>query len=400
MVFTIKRPASKRFFQLSFEGFRPQGKNKFEQFMNIWAEFFRSLLEYIWDKFIDLMYFLGTILVFVIRLPFVAKAFIVKKLIWSRGKLGRPLAFVTVVAVSLGVFTIGEVLSSYDFISSQQVKADYLATSSDIIPKKEMAVTTVPEERRHTEPFSYFVEAGDTLFSIGNKFKISTDAIKYVNNLSDSSILKIGQEIIIPPVAGLIHTVERGDTLSTIATKYDVPAQAIADFNYLLDTSSLALGTELVIPGGKVPKVVPVVAVYSGAPSTGSASSPDADRGFCAWPSTVRIITQYYSWYHNGVDIAKPHSMGMPPLLSCTSGTVVRAGWDPFGLGLHVRIDHGGGYETVYGHMSRIDVSYGQKVSRGEVIGLMGNTGRSTGPHVHFMVKYNGVAQNPLNFTQ
>jgi murein DD-endopeptidase MepM/ murein hydrolase activator NlpD len=82
------------------------------------------------------------------------------------------------------------------------------------------------------------------------------------------------------------------------------------------------------------------------------------------------------------------------------SGVVIRAGWDPWGLGLHVRIDHGNGYITIYGHMSRLDVSYGQEVDRGQIIGIMGSTGNSTGPHVHFMVEYNGVAQNPLNFTQ
>ncbi|HBT66376.1 TPA: hypothetical protein DEA81_01460, partial [candidate division WWE3 bacterium] len=123
MVFTIKRPASKRFFQLSFEGFRPQGRNKFEQFVNIWVEFFRSILEYMWDKIVDLLYMIGALVYFLFQLPSFAKSFIVKKLIWSRGKLGRPLAFVTVVTASLGVFMIGEVKSSYDFIASPQVKA-------------------------------------------------------------------------------------------------------------------------------------------------------------------------------------------------------------------------------------------------------------------------------------
>src|SRR3990172_13176455 len=213
MVFTIKRPASKRFFQLSFEGFRPQGRNKFEQFVNIWVEFFRSILEYMWDKIVDLLYMIGGLVYFLFQLPSFAKSFIVKKLIWSRGKLGRPLAFVTVVTASLGVFMIGEVLSSYDFIASPQVKADYIATSSDIIPKREMAVTTLPEERKRTEALVYKIEPGDTLYSIGEKFKISADALKYVNNLSDNSILKIGQDITVPPVAGLVHTVARGELL-------------------------------------------------------------------------------------------------------------------------------------------------------------------------------------------
>jgi len=132
-------------------------------------------------------------------------------------------------------------------------------------------------------------------------------------------------------------------------------------------------------------------------PSSGGQASPS--KSFCVWPTTVRIITQYFAWYHNGLDIATPWGGGMPPIFACTGGKVVRAGWDPYGLGLHVRIDHGNGYSSIYGHMSRIDVGYGQNVGRGQVIGLMGNTGRSTGPHVHFILNFNGVAQNPLNYT-
>jgi murein DD-endopeptidase MepM/ murein hydrolase activator NlpD len=88
----------------------------------------------------------------------------------------------------------------------------------------------------------------------------------------------------------------------------------------------------------------------------------------------------------------------MPPVFACAGGTVTRAGWDPVGLGLVVHINHGNGYETAYGHLSKIYVGYGAKVARGQSIGVMGNTGRSTGPHVHFIVKYNGVPQNPLNY--
>ena len=88
----------------------------------------------------------------------------------------------------------------------------------------------------------------------------------------------------------------------------------------------------------------------------------------------------------------------MPPLYSCSGGTVIRAGWDPWGLGLHVRIQHANGYVTMYGHMSRLDVGVGDTVKKGQVIGLMGNTGRSTGPHVHFIISYKGVPRNPLDY--
>ena len=399
-LFTIKKSLSKRFFQLSFEGFRPRGDNPAEQFINSWKEFLKTLFLYLVRKFGLLISLTFRIFVILIHIPKRLKVFISTKLIWSRGKLAKPIVTGVVMAVAFLVFSLGEIFSSSTLVIDQPVNADYLITTNDIIPKKEMAVTTLPEARKRSEPFIYKVESGDTLYSIGEKFKISVDALEYTNGLTDNSILGVGQEINVPPAAGLVHKIESGDTLTSIALKYDVPIQAIADFNYLLDTTHLALGTELVIPGGKVPKYVPPVYVEQPGPlSTGPAGQAGPNKSLCVWPTTVRFITQYLSWYHNGLDIATPAG-AMPPILSCMGGTVIRAGWDPWGLGLHVRIDHGNGYETVYGHMSRLDVSYGQKVKRGQIIGLMGNTGNSTGAHVHFMVKYNGVPQNPLNFTQ
>jgi murein DD-endopeptidase MepM/ murein hydrolase activator NlpD len=400
-LFTIKKATSKRFFQLSFEGFRPHGNNAIEQFFNSCSEFLKTLLIYLLKKIGFLAFLISRILVIIFHIPNRIKVLLITKLIWSRGKLAKPIVTTIIMLAAFSVFSLGEIFSSSTLIVNQPVSADYLVSTNDIIPKKEIALTTLPDARKRSESFVYNVEPGDTLFSIGEKFKISTDALKYVNGLTDTSILRIGQEVIVPPTAGLVHKVESGDTLTSIAEKYEVPVQAIADFNYLLDTSRLALGTELVIPGGKVPKYVPpVVIMDTGFSSLGSAGQASPNKSLCVWPTTMRYISQYFSWYHNGVDIASPTGSSMPPLLSCMSGVVVRAGWDPWGLGLHVRIDHGNGYETVYGHMSRIDVSYGESVKRGEVIGLMGSTGRSTGPHVHFMVKYNGAPQDPFKFTQ
>jgi len=393
MLFTLKHPKSKRHYQLRFKGFSP---NK-----NLIKAFFNALGKYIVIKVRNL----GRLVVkgagFFKDFPVTVKDFLVKKLIWSRGRLGRPIANLAVMGIAFVVFTFGEVLNSTRFVSGGEVSPDYLTYTSDIIPNVNTATTLVPESRKRAESFDYTVTQGDTLSSIGEKFKISTDALKYVNSLTDNSILSIGQTITIPPVSGLIHTIEEGDTIESIAEKYDVAPQAVADFNYILDTSKLAVGDELVIPGAKVPE--PVIPI---APSIPTITSPGGNlppatpsQGFCVWPTSTRIITQYFSWYHNGLDISKPSTMPNPPIYACRDGVVVRAGWDPFGLGLHVRIDHGNGYETVYGHMSSIYVSYGQSVSRGQAIGLMGTTGRSTGPHVHFMVKYGGVAQNPLNYT-
>ncbi len=384
--------------QLHLQGFRPSWQEKLKTLILPLIGFFHALTKYLFKKLKSLGR--GIISIFVFSRDFVveAKAFITKKLIWSRGRLGRPIANMIVFGVAFMVFIFGELLSNTSFVNSQEISADYLSNVTDVIPNRNVATTLVPEERKQTEPFVYTVAEGDTLSDIGSRFKISVDALKYVNGLTDSSILTIGDTLTIPPVSGLIHTVARNDTLESIADKYSVASQAIADFNYILDTSSLAVGTELVIPDATVPTpVVPITPVFTpSAPST-PINVQNLGDGFI-WPTTTRIITQYFSWYHNGLDIAVPWSWGMPPLFASSSGTVTRAGWDPYGLGFHVRIDHGNGYETVYGHMSRIDVGYGQKVSKGQTVGLMGNTGRSTGPHVHFIIYANGVAQNPLNF--
>ena len=390
---------SSKYSQLKFEGFSVGGRTGFHKALNLIKNFFKALLHYILVKIGQIFCSIGNTFLWVKKTAHFLKDLLISKLIWPRGRLGRPIATSVVMLGAFLVFTFGEIFSSTRLVSSQELHPDFLASSTDIIPQTNIVLASIPEDRKGTEAFSYTVQGGDTLSSIGSKFRISVDALKYINGLSDSSVLQVGDSLTIPPVTGLIHKVASGDTLSSIGSKYDVAPQAIADFNYILDTSKLAIGTELVIPEGKVPQqvvpvVVPVITPSMGTP--GLAAQPSSN--FCVWPSSVRIITQYFTWYHNGVDIASPAGTAMPPLYACTSGVVTRSGWDPFGLGLHVRIDHGNGYETVYGHMSRIDVGYGERVSRGQVIGLMGNTGRSTGPHVHFMVIYGGVSQNPLGY--
>jgi len=319
MLFTLKHPKSKRFYQLRFKGFSP---NK-----GIFNAFVQALAKYFLKKIRDLVMLISRTALLSRKLPDNIKDYLVKKLIWSRGRLGRPIANLAVMAIAFIVFTFGEVLNSTRFVSGGEINPDYLTNTSDIIPNVQTATTLVPESRKRAESFEYTVVEGDALSSIGEKFRISTDALKYVNNLTDYSILAIGQTIVIPPVSGLIHTIEDGDTLASIAEKYDVASQAIADFNYILDTSKLAIGTELVIPGAKVPQpVIPVTPIPSMVPAPGGLPPATPSQNFCVWPTTTRIITQYFTWYHNGVDISKPTNMGYPPIYSCKSGTVVRAG--------------------------------------------------------------------------
>jgi murein DD-endopeptidase MepM/ murein hydrolase activator NlpD len=108
------------------------------------------------------------------------------------------------------------------------------------------------------------------------------------------------------------------------------------------------------------------------------------------WPAHG-VLTQAFSAVHPGIDIA--NDVGTPEY-AAAAGKVIWAGWGDYGI--FVQIDHGNGFQTVYGHMSQVLVTDGQMVSQGQLIGLMGATGRATGPHVHFEIRYNGVPQDPL----
>lgn len=379
-------------------------KSKFEtdkkfKILKKYTHFLRVIVFYFYTKFKKLINFFLFSGVYLYKLTKSLKEWSISKLIWSRGKLGKPIADFAVITVTFLVFLIGGVFNSNRLVNSSTTNPDVFKNTTDYLPKYQTTLLLVPEERKKNESIKYTVVEGDTLFSIGNRFKISADAIRYVNNLADADSIRIGQELVIPPISGIIHKVKAGDSLASIAKLYDVSSQAIADFNYLTDISALSVGSELVIPDAKIPQQVNLATGTQSqiTPNEPAAFAPGTKKGWCIWPTTARIITQYYYWYHTGLDIATPWFSAMPPIYSCAAGRVVRAGWDPTGYGIMVLIDHGNGYQTLYAHLSKLNVSVGQNVRQGTVIGSMGNTGRSTGPHLHFEVRRGSARQNPLN---
>lgn len=241
---------------------------------------------------------------------------------------------------------------------------------------------------------NYAVRAGDTLDSIAKKFDISIDTIKWAND-SKSDTIKPGQTLKIPPITGVVYTVKSGDTVYSIAKKFKVDAQNIVNFPFNdfadLDTFALTSGQTLYIPNG-IPEEEQQVA-----PSTQFFAQIQAGvKGSSnfIWP-TSGVITQYPVWYHMALDIANP---SRPPVLAADTGTVTFAGCIKYGYGCHIIVDHGNGYQSLYGHLSVIGVSPGQVVSKGSQIGVMGSTGNSTGTHLHFEIRSGGVLLNPLNF--
>lgn len=240
---------------------------------------------------------------------------------------------------------------------------------------------------------TYVVQAGDTISSVAQKFDLNTTTILWENGLSIRSLLRIGQKIIILPTDGLSYTIKRGDTIASLAKKYKIDSQTITEFNNLED--KITIGKKIILPGAK-PISAPVV--YRPPQTTNlptSRISAPASNTKLLWPTAARRITQYFGWRHTGLDIAGPIGT---PIYAAESGVVIKAGWNRGGYGYYIIIDHGNGLATLYGHNSKLLVSTGEQVVRGQQISQMGSTGRSTGPHLHFEVRINSRVNNPLSY--
>lgn len=238
--------------------------NKYFKFLKKYTFFIRALFNYLALKIRKFLNLLKISILFLFSLNIRVKSFIISKLIWSRGKLGKPVADFVVITATFLVFLIGGVFNSNKFVNSASADPDVFKNNTDYLSQYQSTLLLVPEERKRNETIKYTVQDGDTLFSIGQRYKISVDAIRYINNLADADTITIGQSLNIPPITGIIHKVKKGDSLSSISKLYDVPSQAIADFNYLTDLASLQVGSELVIPDAKIPQVAQ-------APSSGTA---------------------------------------------------------------------------------------------------------------------------------
>ncbi len=255
--------------------------------------------------------------------------------------------------------------------------------------------TTLVSEKMRGEIIEYTVAEGDTVSNIAEKFGVSADTVQWQNDLEKNGSIKEGEILQILPTTGLSHKVSKGDTVYSIAKKYDTSPQAVVDypFNTFVndETFELAVGQTIIVPDGIPPAAVGPITprIRQITPDAGTVVA----SGNFVWPAGGRV-TQRYVWYHKGIDIA---NNATPNILAADSGRVIVAGWpDGYGYGSRVLIDHGNGYRTLYGHLSRIYVVPGQTVTRGSAIGKMGSTGRSTGIHLHFEVIRNGVYLNPL----
>ena len=232
---------------------------------------------------------------------------------------------------------------------------------------------------------TYTVGEGDSLWSIAARFGLDVETLRWSNEAlaRNPDLLSVGQELTILPVKGAYHTVQTGETVGAIALAYGVTPTVIIDYplNDLRPPHRVKRGQKLVIPGGRRELNWPKPDLSPGSPF--------------AWPVVGQITQGYSEEEHPALDLGAPYGS---PVYAAQAGTVTHSGWARTGYGYTVILDHGEGMQSLYSHMKGAWVTVGQKVERGQLIGEVGSTGHSTGPHVHFETRVDGKRVDPSGY--
>ena len=351
----------------------------------------------------------------------------------------------------LGVFTLSLWLLSFAFSQTHTVvpgdtlaalAARYDVSVSNLMQLNNLSTTVIrvgqtlqlpsvgvpgfpPSFRGHT------VTAGETWRGIATRYDLDIATLEAVNpNLTPGASLLPGGTLIIPPQRGVLTTLDVGQNLLGLALEYGLSPRELIRLNGFTDASSLVAGQRVFLPARALT-------------STGLTSAPNEELSTSTPASTterraqlqaqsVQLVSrapqllrfyeppaQNYIWplarkgrissrfgrrnisvrgntFHAGVDIAAPPGT---PILAVQDGVVTRSGWGG-SYGYVVYVEHPNGAQTRYAHMRRIAVRSGQRVQQGDVLGEVGSTGASTGPHLHFELRFNGYAADPLGYLE
>jgi LysM repeat protein len=234
---------------------------------------------------------------------------------------------------------------------------------------------------------TYVVRKGDTISGIAQMFNVTSNTVRWANDISGSTIRE-GQLLIILPISGVKHTVQKGDTLSSIAKKYKADLGEISRYNSIAPSQVLTPGIIVMVPDGEIASVATRTTVQGTGAVRGGGP---AYEGYYLRPILGGIKTQGLHGY-NAVDLA---TYSGAPVFASADGTVIvsaSSGWNG-GYGNYIVITHGNGTQTLYSHLSAVSVSTGDRVDRGQQIGAVGSSGKSTGPHLHFEIR---GAKNPF----
>lgn len=272
------------------------------------------------------------------------------------------------------------------YVASSKANVDIVITSGGALVTETGVSGTLADidDTKSSQISLYVVRAGDSLSEIAKMFGVSVNTIKWANAISNT--IREGNTLVILPVSGVSYTVVKGDTLRSIVRKYKADLDEVITFNNLKGDEVLAVGTKLIIPDGEAPSVV----VTKSTAKVLGGGGP-LYEGYYLRPIIGGRKSQGLHGY-NAVDIAS--AIGTP-IVASAEGVVIVArssGWNG-GYGKYVVISHPNGTQTLYGHMNTVSVEQGQLIKQGETIGSLGNTGKSTGPHVHFEIR---GAKNPF----
>jgi LysM repeat protein len=269
--------------------------------------------------------------------------------------------------------------------------------------------TNIPTRPR-TKVIDYTVATGDSVFGIAQSFNLHPETILWANydQLNDSpDMLNPGMKLNVPPVDGVYYQWQEGDSIDSVAAKFDAKVQDILSWegnNFDLTNPKVTPGQWIMIPNGHREFrqwLVPTIArSHSGVSKSvlgpgaceGDYTGAYGSGGF-AWPTASHVLSGNDYWSgHLGIDIAGALGDGV---FASDAGVIVFAGWANGGYGYMVMIDHGNGYQTLYAHLSAVNVGCGQSVNTGSYIGAVGSTGNSTGAHLHFEVRLLGGFISP-----
>ena len=286
-------------------------------------------------------------------------------------------------------------------IDTPFIDKEYEPTTTEISPDSSSLVLINLKDKdinnniinKRIEKIIYTVQTDDIIGKIAEKFNVSVNTILWENNLGWRTTIRPGQKLTILPNTGINHEVKSGDTILAIAKKYQIEAEKIVLSNKLADAGDIKKGDLLFIPGG----IKPAAVIPSYTPNNTIAYLPPASTDITTkllWPTITHRITQYYHWRHHGLDVGGKKGN---PIYASESGKIERSGWNR-GYGYNIIVNHGNGLKTLYAHASKLLGRTGETISRGQIIALIGSTGWSTGPHIHYEVIVNGYKQNPLNY--
>ena len=286
------------------------------------------------------------------------------------------------------------------------------------IPRFTTLHTTIPTRPR-VNVIEYTVQSGDTVFGIAEKFGLRPETILWGNREilgDDPHKLWADQVLNILPVDGTYHKWSIGESFTRVADFYGVDPQTIIEWSgnpievlaFEFDDPNIEPGTWLIVPGGRrefinwgpprIPRDNPAVAKTYGPGHCGTITDGATGGGSFIWPTTTSFLSGYdYSpaTNHHGIDIAG--EVGNT-VYAADAGVVVYSGWSNFGYGSLVVLDHGNNWQSLYAHLSGINVICGQSLFQGNILGAVGSTGNSSGAHLHFELMYGSARLNPWNY--